>query len=422
MSIQQDYSPDLSFNREPPTIPGGRSLWSFISSSDTTWNEWEHYRVARAGYSSAVPPSVFKTGSVTQVPTNPASPESKDIYLQWALHERWSVSEGADFTARPPVFGSTVGSFDTFSPVTQTIELTIYAMLTIADRATDKERAAIQSAFSNYDGSVDAHEFARKEMEKAGISDADLFDVACTFSVNKKGAPTEHTEQRDATLAPYQKRGGGMVNHGPEVGKPQEREELGSYFDKRKLTAILIFREEVMILPSPSTEPNRIQDPPNPEKSIEKLANDEGAKTEGCGGAQFRVRSYDIVTLLEYPEFKVDWRRFEVKVGCVRVVISLPIVQTRTGQLDLWAYVRTPDNADANGKYFVQVLERCVFRAALSGGVVGIATGNLLAAIETFRAVFIECLKQALNDLVNCLLPSLALIGKTKPGSDWHDI
>ena len=65
-----------------------------------------------------------------------------------------------------------------------------------------------------------------------------------------------------------------------------------------------------------------------------------------------------IGTVLQYPEFRIVWKRKTIKIGCVKLTIKYPQLQTRTTKRVLYAILAYPFAWHDNGKYIPSLLKR----------------------------------------------------------------
>ncbi|WP_321285371.1 hypothetical protein [uncultured Sunxiuqinia sp.] len=120
-----------------------------------------------------------------------------------------------------------------------------------------------------------------------------------------------------------------------------------------------------------------------------------------------------ILTLLRWPEFKIEWKRKTIKIGCSKITIVYPKLYTRTVSLVLYAHYVVPTNL---GLIIRSALEKCAIVSALQGGVAGVVMGNLPVAIAVFQTSFKICMEEY---LLSCIYPSLLLL---KNKSEWGGV
>ncbi|WP_432698099.1 hypothetical protein ACQUQP_07085 [Marinobacterium sp. YM272] len=123
-----------------------------------------------------------------------------------------------------------------------------------------------------------------------------------------------------------------------------------------------------------------------------------------------------IATLIQYPEFKIVWRRVVIKVGCVRISLKLPQLYYRNTKRVLYAVLAHRADVD---QIVIDVIVYCLKRSALAATIAGLVTANVGVAAAAFKALFLECIKQQLHTYMKCLLPDLTLLKKK---SDWHPV
>jgi hypothetical protein len=330
----------------------------------------------------------------------------KSLSLFWAVREFYEAVEG-----NSP--GQVVGNFDVIVPMEEQLAMTVTSVLLIKTGTTADAQKKIEAAFSKYtfpnDG--DPTEFARRELANAGIG-MDAFATTLTYSLRKMKR-IEHDAQRKAALGLYNGTTRGEINEDGHT-RPIHGEE--GYFKERKIRCALVRRENVAPVPSkPKDSLHEVDDKRTIEQTVDDVTREEGRQLECNMDAP--PRTWLIQTLFEWPEFKLITKPFDIVIGCVRVTLWLPVLQTRTGQSNLYGYTRAPRNTD---KAVWGVVEHCFWEAALSAAVVGIASLNFYTALAAFKGIFSKCIYDHLKQLIPCLIPGLILKFETKPGDDWH--
>lgn len=266
----------------------------------------------------------------------------------------------------------------------QPVEFFIWHELFVADDATKEEEAKIISAFEEYvDGpDVNPNDFA----SESGIA-ADSYEAISYFELRKIG---------------------------PKQSDQSQDDEMNGYYQNSE-TQKLVLRsarrvEEVLERDDGSFE---VADPENaqPIKGIisEIIESSPAMVCEGVTHTQRRVG-----TLIQYPEFKIRWRRVRIKVGCVRISIKVPQLMTRTAKRVLYAVLAHEVHLD---RIVLRILLHCLQKAATSASIAGLATANIKIAAVAFKAVFSECVNEQLLGYVRCLLPELILL---KEAGGWR--
>lgn len=127
-----------------------------------------------------------------------------------------------------------------------------------------------------------------------------------------------------------------------------------------------------------------------------------------CAGG-FRRKDARMASVLASPEFKIEWRSATIRVGCARITIPVPIIRTRISNLICFIYYHQPTAAD---QAMAEIIRICAIRSALTGAVVGIVLGNPAAAMVTFKANFMSCLKE---ESFACLNPGVYVVKEAGP-------
>ena len=200
----------------------------------------------------------------------------------------------------------------------------------------------------------------------------------------------------------------------------QVRLNEGGYFSQRKFRGRRLKSINLDGVPQQPKDPIHQVDASagTPDRIITDITNREGAALE-CD-SNFKLQQWKIMTLLHIPEFKLIWRDHSFEIGCgVTVVLTLPVLQTRISELDLYAYARAPSDV---GQYIERMIEDCAWKAALAGAVIGIVMANFASALAGFVGAFTDCIETKTADTIKCLIPGLMLMTEVMQGHDWTDV
>jgi len=120
-----------------------------------------------------------------------------------------------------------------------------------------------------------------------------------------------------------------------------------------------------------------------------------------------------IATLIQYPEFKIRWRRVVIKIGCVRISIKVPQLMYRNNKRVLYAGLAY--SADV-GDIVIDVLEYCLVKSAFAASIAGLATANIGVAGAAFKVPIckVDHIKDALYILQASDIKTVAATEKTE--------
>jgi hypothetical protein len=312
-----------------------------------------------------------------------------------AKREYYSVRKGTH----------TLGTFNVIVPVQQLVTVSIVSVLLVADIVPQPIKTKILNGFSGYDpvNNPDPVQYATANLGPDVTPD--MFLVRSSFTLTKKGQQTFDTKQRDALLALYNGTAPGGIFVVPN------EDNLSSYLKNSGINAVKIREEAVGRIPAPQQDGlhERGVSSINATQEIDKIIDDV-VKTEAqgldCSGIVIREESR-IATLLFWPEFKIDWVDVAIQVGCIRVVITIPVPRARISKKVLYAYVGHPTNL---GQTVVDDLKVCIIKAAVAGAVIGIVLADFPAGLAAFVAVFNDCVAYAAGQLAACLIPGLEML------------
>ena len=383
MSLELTYAPDLSDERY--------QVWA----ADVT-----------AGNSIDGPPPEVPAGYTLGGAPKPVG--SQDIVLPGTLRESYFVFEGRN----------QVGDFEIFVPVRQTGRMDLMAHLALRDDLTLDQQERLVEAFDQFDPA--GHISAFRAMVEALGDDLDesSFEILFTHSITRVDPRHEDRDQVDAMRAFYANSQAARF-YVPGVTDGGWREYAQ--------------RNNIRIVDGPRPgQPVKATQPPLPdtlhvrevaagspiEPVLEDIISDviDALGPVDCDFVVANRIEQRIVTLFSYPEFKIEMEPVRIKIGCVRITITLPVFYMRISDLNLWAFLPRSRNVDAT---LENILRICLIRAVIGGAVVGIVTQNFAAALAAFRIVFIESVKYMAGRTVECLIPELALIAEAHP---WHRV
>lgn len=267
----------------------------------------------------------------------------------------------------------------------QDVTLRICHELWLAPSLTDDEAQRIQTAFANYTDAPNASpdDFAAQN----GIS-ANSFEAMAYFELTKTGQP--------------------VLNEAQDY-------EIRAHYSRDEKFALLYRDSRFEELRERDDGAYEVGDPDDSaplDPIMDQIIGKSPAMT--CDGIK-KAAPVRVATLVQYPEFKLEWRRHVIRLGCVQVSIRLPVLMYRNTKRVLYAALAHPD-VDA---IVVNVLEYCLKKSALAGTIAGLATANIAVAGAAFKAVFTECVKQQIMGYLKCLLPELIIL---KERGGWRPV
>lgn len=354
------------------------------------------------------------------------------LSLFWSVHERYTVFE----RARKRV--ASIGDIDVIVPQEQPLRLTVLAYLLVGEHDVDPaDKNTIVDLFRAYDPrkhkTVD--EYVQSLGQTYGHLPFNRIAIAYGYKLDKVGQSQDRHEVRDAILGAYEGKLRGEVfprptDQGDGQPPPSNRIPLDGaepYFPQHREISVALIPPSVPLRRSPEWPA-----PGSHSREAKKGAELDAAQAVAqddlhaldCGGT-FRKHDYLIAKLFEYPEFRKvlrDYRYVLYRDDCgneVAITVTLPVLQKRTSEISLLAYMRYPDTSQDVTDLVHDVLEECLLQAALASAVIGVALSNFAAALAAFKGIFVECVKFHWKRTLDCMVPGLALI--TAPEDDWTD-
>ncbi len=126
-----------------------------------------------------------------------------------------------------------------------------------------------------------------------------------------------------------------------------------------------------------------------------------------CG--EMKDKKHKLLSLLAWPEFKIEWKTIRIKIGCTKISISIPILRVRISELIFYVYYSLPVHID---RFIFKIAETCAIRSALGAAIIGIIMSNPAAAFASFNGLFKRCLEQEIKNCVNAGLLTIKEAGE----------
>jgi len=311
------------------------------------------------------------------VPNNPATGTNGILGIMQAEIKTYDLVEYSTSAIQSQVETQIIHS--------QSVEVSIWHELFIAGDVVNEDRDAIRSAFEQYvDGpNTNPDDFAASN----GISAAS-YEALAYFEIKKSGSSTIDDRQDQEIRNFY-------------IGSETHRLELrASRF------------EAINERDGGSLE---VDDPDDGDGAIDVIRDIvEQSPAMRCDDIRYEQKC--IATLIQYPEFKIRWRRVVIKIGCVRISIKIPQLLYRNNKRVLYAGLAYSVGV---GQIVMDVFMYCLVKSAFAASIAGLATANIGVAGAAFKALFTECIKQQLGTYVKCLLPELLLL---KGRDGWRPV
>lgn len=340
------------------------------------------------------------------------------------LPEHYTQSEDIPFLAREIYLLSS--EHTPFGEVSAQVYLQrpvfISAIACLATRVglTAAQRNAIQATFGGYDFDRDGEDL---EAYMSGRVPADvdggMYEIVPGYSL-AKGEPLVELDvsQRQALFDAYGKGNGESRVRTRIDALPGGDTSLAVWARQHNVEFKLLGREAVLEAPSHSSEP--IFEVPatagQPAGHAADGAIDQiittlvDAIVDGDCGVM-NPHHVKLMTLLAWPEFKLEWRTKRIRIWRIRITIRYPAIRIRISSLVFYAYYSVPENVVLTA---IAIADTCAKRAALESAIVGIVLSNLAAAIASFQPLFVGCVK---TEITRCLYNGLTVVKEPGP---WH--
>lgn len=129
---------------------------------------------------------------------------------------------------------------------------------------------------------------------------------------------------------------------------------------------------------------------------------------KSCG--EMERKEHKLFTLVSWPEFMLEFKEITIRIGCVQITVTVPVIKTRTSKIFFYVYFSVFVDA---GKSAKRIAERCALKAAIEGSVVGLITLNPGVALAEFLESFKQCI---IKDILSCTDAGIFTI---KFSTDW---
>lgn len=339
--------------------------------------------------------------------------EESVVFLQqevYQLFERGTKQNSGRYDG-----GTTVGLHQVYVALEHQLRIYSDFYLYLQDALSDEASQYASHIFHDYDPAVhgdDVIDYMKANLN--GRLNENDFEIETAVTIQKVSSkPNEADISQRLKLFdlldcndPPASNDGQIDIDNMDMGLPQWSRERKSYL---KLVSVDIVADDA----NPPSDPNysaTVSDPDNNSvvaNAIDLVLRD--VIPSSCGG--MARKEIKLLTIAEWPEFRIVWKKKRIKIGCSRITVTYPVLQIRMSKLVFYAYFKLPRNA---GRFVVSIATVCAKRSALTSAVIGIVTSNIGAAIASFTPLFKRCIE---TEVKNCLYPGLFL---AKKAGHWH--
>jgi hypothetical protein len=342
-------------------------------------------------------------------------PKSHDEDIVFLREESWQLFEHGRKDPQTGELdgGSSVGIHNINVALMHNISLSIDYWLLLRKTLSDDSKVHARERFQAYKplgANDDIDKWMRDNLN--GKLTIDDFEIEPFIKVKKlRDEPDEvDISQREALFALF---GGVDKPPIPRASIPDLDLHLGQWARERntylKLISIRVITDDADVPDSPHVDETLTDtnDSHQISNAVDRIVDN--LIPSSCG--KMNRHEFALLTLAAWPEFKIEWKRIRIKIGCSRITISIPILRVRISELVFFVYFKIPKDI---GRFVFNLAKVCSQRAALTSAVIGIITSNLAAAIASFTPVFKRCLEQ---EIKTCLYPGLFM---AKVPGQWH--
>ena len=249
---------------------------------------------------------------------------------------------------------------------------------------------------------------------KANLNDVlkeDMFSIETCIHIDKNGSRQElNIDQRIALLTLFGEANG---NARGNINVINGEGEYSQWTESKNLK-IRKVGESIKTDQSapPITRNVREVEPPQQSEDVVNDIIDEITRVlvpSQCG--KMRRQQHRLLDLFEWPEFKIEWKKIRIKIGCSKITISVPVLRVRISRIVFYVHYSLPVHID---RFVFKIAETCAIRSALGAAIIGIIMSNPASAFASFNALFKRCLEQEIKNCVNSGLLTIKETGKWK--------
>ncbi|HBV14283.1 hypothetical protein [Chryseobacterium carnipullorum] len=301
----------------------------------------------------------------------------------------------------------------------QEVDINPEYLIYFKEGMSDESIAYAKNIISQYrfDTGIDVEEWIESKLNI--LLTEDMFYIETSLNITKTGERIEfNTDQRYAFLRVYH-----LIDEDLEKEKPVKSQvhiiddgDL-SHWQKESKTRLekLKYEELILGIIEPKQDPAIKEYPvntaiPEAQKITDVLsAISSSLIPSDCGVMNFKT--IKLLTLFNFPEFKVEMIDHRIRIGCSDIIISLPVLRIRNAQIVFYIYYSVPDDIT---QVLLKIMTVCATRAALEAAVLGVITSNPAVAIAVFNNQFKNCIQQ---EALKCINPGIMTLKET---DEWH--
>ncbi len=303
-----------------------------------------------------------------------------------------------------------------YMPITHRLEVSVVSVLFVKQSVSGDQRNAIKTAFDTAELNNPDVAGLQAELLQSGIS-LDSFEVVPRITY--KRYELEYRTQALRRLFYYDATGNGDFGSDEQVLMSNgTMGSIQSWVEERKLKIRYHGHEHLDTVPAPPAASDNVYHvtaEPTDEERREIFLNSAIIMDLPCEDF-ILYEDKKLATLFSYPEFRVVWRKKQIKIGCVNITISYPQLQWRTAREELYLSIVAEVDIEA---LIISVAKDCGILAFVTSGVVAYFTANFAAAVKAFKSTFFYCVETRLTEVPKCFIPDLKLI---KESNHWNSI
>lgn len=334
-------------------------------------------------------------------------PQSERFPVTYLVEEHWQLYEGSSGTPQnPSQDGASVGIHRVTVAFGQDLEMTAEYWLFFRDGISDAAIDHGLDLLSRYD--PDAHGEDVEAWVAANLGPLltmDDFVLDTAITLEKRGSRYEvDTSQRDALLGMHAQ-GEDTVGAGISI--------VGDYtmrtWSREHGVTLKPIHEELIIddgeaPTNPMTTEVVTQGGANDPAKVNAALNRIVAALKPVDCGVMNHHQLKLLSLAAWPEFKIEWVRRQIRIGCSRITVTLPVLRVRISRLVFYVYFAMPQSV---GQLIFRIAETCAVRSALASAVIGIVASNPAAATASFTPLFRRCMER---EIIRCLHPGILLM------------
>lgn len=329
--------------------------------------------------------------------------------VPFLMVEEWAVEEITvdDLGNTTGTIQSGINNIDVV--LSQAIDINVEYWLYFKDGISEDSKLLGRKLFNQFDpatNGTDLNAWIKTQLNE--ILTEDMFILDTCVVLEKNGDRNElNIEQRLALLKLYGQAAGEQRSEIHVIGD----ESMTQWAERKnvKVRQIGEYIKESQSEPAVTRSVREIKKPEQADNYADDIISQITTILVPSECGTMTDKKHKLLSLLAWPEFKIEWKTIRIKIGCTKISISIPVLRVRISELIFYVYYSLPVHID---RFIFKIAETCAIRSALGAAIIGIIMSNPAAAFASFNALFKRCLEQEIKNCVNAGLLTIKESGE----------